>query len=92
MSALDSIRQEGFRFELVEGVAHVVLDRPERINALTFASYAALRDTFEKFRLEELEHRDTALEKGAEEAPGYEVLKAAVKTGSKLAIWLSKRI
>ena len=53
---------------------------------------AALRDTFEKFRLEELEHRDAALEKGAEEAPGYEVLKAAVKTGSKLAIWLSKRI
>lgn len=51
-----------------------------------------LRDTFEKFRLEELEHRDTALEKGAEEAPGYEVLKAAVKTGSKMAIWLSKRI
>ena len=46
MSALDSIRQEGFRFEPVEGVAHVVLDRPERINALTFASYAALRDTF----------------------------------------------
>ncbi|MGJ3260561.1 MAG: demethoxyubiquinone hydroxylase family protein [Rhodospirillales bacterium] len=51
-----------------------------------------LRDTFEKFRLEELEHRDTALEKGAEETPGYEVLKAAVKTGSKLAIWLSKRV
>ena len=51
-----------------------------------------LRDTFEKFRLEELEHRDTALQKGAEDAPGYEVLKAAVKTGSKLAIWLSKKI
>ncbi len=51
-----------------------------------------LRDTFEKFRLEELEHRDAALEKGAEQAPGYEVLKAAVKGGSKLAIWLSKRI
>jgi len=51
-----------------------------------------LRDTFEAFRLEELEHRDTALQKGAEQAPGYEVLKAAVKTGSKMAIWLSKRI
>lgn len=51
-----------------------------------------LRDTFEKFRLEELEHRDTALQNGAEQAPGYEALKLAVKTGSKLAIWLSKRI
>lgn len=51
-----------------------------------------LRDTFEKFRLEELEHRETALEHGAEMAPGYEALKVAVKTGSKLAIWLSKRV
>jgi len=51
-----------------------------------------LRDTCEAFRLEELEHRETALEKGAEEAPGYEALKLAVKTGSKLAIWLSKKI
>jgi len=51
-----------------------------------------LRDTFEKFRLEELEHRDTALQNGAEEAPGYEALKLAVRAGSKVAIWLSKRV
>jgi len=51
-----------------------------------------LRDTCEKFRLEELEHRDLALAKGAEEAPGYELLTTAVKAGSKLAIWLSKRV
>lgn len=51
-----------------------------------------LRDTFEKFRLEELEHRDTALQHGAEQAPGYEGLKVAVRAGSKLAIWLSKRV
>jgi 3-demethoxyubiquinol 3-hydroxylase len=51
-----------------------------------------LRDTFEKFRLEELEHRDTGLEHGAEEAPGYEALTAVIKKGSKLAIWLSERI
>jgi len=51
-----------------------------------------LRDTFEKFRQEELEHHDTALGLGAEEAPGYELLKGAIKRGSKLAIWLSERI
>ena len=51
-----------------------------------------LRDTFEKFRLEELEHRDTALQNGAEEAFGYEGLKLAVRAGSKMAIWLSKRV
>ena len=51
-----------------------------------------LRDTFERFRQEELEHHDKALELGAEEAPGYELLKGAIKRGSKLAIWLSERI
>jgi len=48
--------------------------------------------TFEKFRQEELEHHDTALHLGAEETPGYAVLKGAIKTGSRLAIWLSERI
>lgn len=51
-----------------------------------------LRDTMETFRLEELEHRDTGLKHGAENAPGYPLLSAAIKTGSKLAIWLSSRI
>nr|WP_322097237.1 demethoxyubiquinone hydroxylase family protein [Pelagibius sp. Alg239-R121] len=53
---------------------------------------ADLRDTIEEFQAEELEHRDTALEHGAEQAPGYEALSAAVKTGSRLAIWLSERL
>ena len=50
-----------------------------------------LRATIERFRAEELEHRDTGLEHGAEETPGYEVLSAGIKAGSRLAIWLSER-
>jgi len=53
---------------------------------------AELRDTIEKFRADELEHRDTALAHEAEEAPGYEVLSAVIKKGSRLAIWLSERV
>ncbi len=53
---------------------------------------ADLKNTIEKFRAEEIEHKETALERGARDAPGYEVLTAAVKTGSRLAIWLSERI
>ena len=37
---------EHFRYEEADGVATVRLDRPERLNALTFDSYAELRDTF----------------------------------------------
>jgi ubiquinone biosynthesis monooxygenase Coq7 len=53
---------------------------------------ADLRATIEKFREDELEHRDTALEHDAELAPGYEVLSTAIKKGSRLAIWLSQRV
>ncbi len=53
---------------------------------------AELRATVERFRADELAHRDEALASGAEQAPGYEVMTAAIKAGSRLAIWLSTRI
>jgi ubiquinone biosynthesis monooxygenase Coq7 len=53
---------------------------------------APLRDTIETFRAEEVEHRDIALAHDAERAAGYPVLSAAIKTGCRLAIWLSERI
>ncbi len=57
-----------------------------------YASQADLRATIEKFRAEEIEHKDTALAAGAEEAPAYTALTSAIKAGSRLAIWLSSRI
>jgi 3-demethoxyubiquinol 3-hydroxylase len=53
---------------------------------------APLRATVEKFRADELAHRDAALAAGAEQAPAYPALTAAIKAGSRLAIWLSTRI
>ena len=53
---------------------------------------AELRASLEEFRADELAHRDTGLAHGATEAPGYEPLSAAIKAGSRLAIWLSERI
>lgn len=51
-----------------------------------------LKSTFQDFRDEELEHRDTGLENGANAFAGHFVLNNLVKIGSKAAIWLSKRI
>ena len=51
-----------------------------------------LSATIEQFRQEELEHRDIGLEHGAEQAPGYRLLSAAIKFGCKAAIKLSERI
>lgn len=50
-----------------------------------------LRAIVEEYRQEELEHRDIGLRAGAEDAPAYEALSAAIKAGSRLAIWLSTR-
>ncbi len=41
-----------FRYHEHDGVATIRLDRPERLNALTFDSYAELRDTFLALRTE----------------------------------------
>jgi ubiquinone biosynthesis monooxygenase Coq7 len=55
------------------------------------AAEPGLKDTIEEFREDELEHRDTALAHGAEQALGYRPLTAAIKRASRLAIWLSER-
>ena len=44
------------------------------------------------FQAEELEHRDTALESGAEGAPAYPLLFAAIRLGCRVAIATAKRI
>jgi ubiquinone biosynthesis monooxygenase Coq7 len=44
-----------------------------------------------EFRGDEVEHRDTALAQGAEDAPAYRPLTELVKAGTRAAIWLSTR-
>ena len=51
-----------------------------------------IRTTISEFREDELHHRDTALKNNAENAPAYKLLNQSVTTGTKLAIWLAKRI
>ena len=46
----------------------------------------------EEFRLEELEHRDTAIAHGAEQAVAYPVMSALIRLGCRVAIATAKRI
>ncbi len=71
----------------------------EAIDAHYSAQETALRDSepslkqaIVKFHSEELGHRDVALAEGAERAPGYRAMKSAIKSGCRVAIWLSERI
>ena len=51
-----------------------------------------LRATISEFRADELHHRDMALKNSAEKAPAYKLLSHSIRTGTKMAIWLAKRI
>lgn len=53
---------------------------------------AELRDSIVRFQAEEVEHRDIGLANGAEHAPGYGLLTAAIKAGTRAAIWVAERV
>ncbi len=52
----------------------------------------ALRETILSFRDDEIAHRDIAVAQGAEDTAGYDLISTVVKTGSRIAIWLSTRL
>lgn len=51
-----------------------------------------LQHLVEKFRAEEIAHKDTAVEQGAHQAPAYPVLSAVIKFGCRAAIRISEKI
>ena len=51
-----------------------------------------LSDAIREFQAEELEHRDTAIASGAEQAIAYPLMFAAIRLGCKVAIAAAKRI
>src|SRR5580692_10251794 len=51
-----------------------------------------LKSMVTEFRADEAQHRNTALEHGAEQAPGYKLLSETIKAGCRIAIKLSERI
>jgi len=53
---------------------------------------APLRAKIERFRADELEHRDIGLANEAELTPGYRLLSAAIKAGCKVAISVTERV
>ena len=74
---------------------HDVRDTAQRVTAQIEAlgdRDPALKKTVEDFRADEAAHRQTALDHGAEQAPGYRLLNQAIKAGCRVAIKLSEKI
>lgn len=51
-----------------------------------------LHDVVERFRADEVAHKETAIDQGARTAPGYPVLSAVIKFGCRAAIRISEKI
>ncbi len=51
-----------------------------------------LAEAIERFRRDEVGHREEALAHGAERTPGYPLLAGIIKTGCRLAIRIAERI
>ncbi|HZB92583.1 MAG TPA: demethoxyubiquinone hydroxylase family protein [Stellaceae bacterium] len=73
-------------------VEEVIDEHYRRQSEALGAAEPALKATLDEFRRDENEHREVALAHGAEQAPAYAALSAAIKAGSRLAIWLSTRL
>lgn len=73
-------------------VEEVIDEHYRRQGEALGAAEPELKRVIEECRLEEVEHRNIGLAEGAERAPAYPMLTAAIKAGSRLAIWLSERV
>src|SRR3546814_6777850 len=63
----------------------------EQLEALG-TSDPELAETIAEFRAEEIEHRETAIAAGAEDAIAYPLLSGAIRLGCRIAIGLSNHI
>lgn len=64
----------------------------EQLPHLEAAGEKPLAEAIARFQAEEVEHRDIGLANGAEQAPAYPLVSAAIKAGTRAAIWLAERI
>lgn len=63
----------------------------EQLDALV-DSDPELSDMIAEFQAEEVEHRETAMAEGAEQAPAYLLLSGAIRLGCRIAIAAAKRL
>ena len=85
---------------LGEKAAHACTEAVESVISEHYANQAdewedrdpALAEQFRDYREDELRHHDHAIEQGAHEAPGYEVLTGLIKAGCRMAIKVSEKV
>jgi ubiquinone biosynthesis monooxygenase Coq7 len=75
-----------------EAVEEVIEEHYRRQSAALDGVDRELKGIVDRFREDEIAHRDTAIEQGARDAAGYTLLSALVRIGCRAAIRISEKI
>lgn len=92
LGAVTALMGEQAAHACTEAVEEVIEEHYGRQSAALAGLDAELKHVVDRFRADEIGHKQTAIEQGARDAPGYSVLSAVIKFGCRAAIRISEKI
>jgi 3-demethoxyubiquinol 3-hydroxylase len=92
LGAVTALMGERAAHACTEAVEAVIEDHYARQSQRLGRDDPELKDVIDRFREDEVAHKETAIDQGARQAPGYPVLSALVKLGCRAAIRISEKI
>jgi ubiquinone biosynthesis monooxygenase Coq7 len=92
LGAVTALMGESAAHACTEAVEEVIEDHYQRQSDRLGRKDLELKATIDRFRADEVAHKETAVEQGAKDAPGYPVLSALIKLGCRAAIRISEKI
>ena len=92
LGAATALMGERAAHACTEAVEDVIEEHYGRQSQALAGVDAELKHVVDKFREDEIAHKDTAVEQGARDAFGYSVLSAVIKAGCRAAIRISEKI
>lgn len=92
LGAATALMGERAAHACTEAVEDVIEEHYGRQSQALAGVDAELKHVVDKFREDEIAHKDTAIEQGARDAFGYSVLSAVIKAGCRAAIRISEKV
>jgi ubiquinone biosynthesis monooxygenase Coq7 len=92
LGAATALMGERAAHACTEAVEDVIEEHYGRQSQALAGVDAELKHVVDKFREDEIGHKETAVEQGARDAFGYSVLSAVIKVGCRAAIRISEKI
>lgn len=92
LGAVTALMGERAAHACTEAVEDVIEEHYGRQSEALRGVDAELKHVVDRFREDEIAHKDTAIGQGARSAPGYPLLSAVIKAGCRAAIRISEKI